>query len=69
MGYHEGAMSLPHPYIYFLSPRNDPSFSIQYKLASKLVAEDPVNRSFLMIFGGSSVTAGHDNVSPLHLVC
>jgi len=36
-------------------------FFSQYKLASKLVAEDPKERQFLMIFGGSSVTAGHDN--------
>ena len=34
---------------------------MKYKLAEKLVANSISKRSFLMIFGGSSVTAGHDN--------
>jgi hypothetical protein len=31
---------------------------IKYKFAKKIVGEDP---TFVMVFGGSSVTAGHDN--------
>lgn len=49
-------------YQFFLEVSNLPPYSwdIQkYKIAKKIV--DGNNSSYLMIFGGSSVTAGHDN--------
>lgn len=51
----------PDTYQFFQEVSNLPPYSwdIQkYKLAKKIVER---NSSYLMIFGGSSVTAGHDN--------
>jgi hypothetical protein len=49
-------------YQFFLEVSNMPPYAwdIQkYKIAKKMV--DGTNSSYLMVFGGSSVTAGHDN--------
>lgn len=46
---------------FFLGSQNMPSYAwdiLKYKFAKKIVDG---NSTFLMIFGGSSVTAGHDN--------
>ena len=49
-------------YQFFLEVSNMPPYGWdmqKYKIAKKIV--DGGNSSYLMIFGGSSVTAGHDN--------
>jgi hypothetical protein len=46
---------------FFLGSQNMPSYAwdiLKYKFAKKILDG---NATFLMIFGGSSVTAGHDN--------
>lgn len=49
---------------FFLAAGNMPDFTwdiLKYKFAIKMLANGIENTTFLMIFGGSSVTAGHDN--------
>jgi hypothetical protein len=48
---------------FFIESSNMPQYAwdlIKYKLAEKIVRGDE-NEQYLMIFGGTSVTAGHDN--------